>query len=191
MDEKLETWSVEITADTASLRQALSEMTRLGDQFASKLTGAFADIALHGRKLEDVVRSLGLSLANIALKAALAPVENAIGGLLNGLIGGIVGQGALAPTQSPVPFARGGVLTSPALFPMAGGQTGLAGERGAEAILPLARGPDGRLGVRADPGQGITINFNVSTPDIEGFRRSQGQIAAILSRALANGQRNL
>ena len=48
-------------------------------------------------------------------------------------------------------FARGGVVNNPTLFPMATG-TGLMGEAGPEAIMPLARGPDGRLGVRSSRG---------------------------------------
>lgn len=76
---------------------------------------------------------------------------------------------------------------------MAGGRAGLMGERGAEAIMPLARGADGRLGVRASGSGGAAMNItmNVTTPDIEGFRRSQAQVAAMLSRTVAHGQRNL
>jgi phage terminase large subunit-like protein len=68
---------------------------------------------------------------------------------------------------------------------------GLAGERGPEAILPLARGPDGRLGVRAEGSAGISVTFNVTTPDADSFRRSETQLAALLARAVAQGQRNL
>ena len=90
-----------------------------------------------------------------------------------------------------MPFAQGGVIASPVAFPLAGNRIGLAGERGPEAILPLARGSDGRLGVRAEAGAGISVTFNVSTPDVEGFRRSETQLAALLARAVAQGQRNL
>lgn len=48
-----------------------------------------------------------------------------------------------------MPFAKGGVVATPSYFPL-GNTLGVAGERGAEAILPLARGGDGRLGVRAE-----------------------------------------
>ena len=68
---------------------------------------------------------------------------------------------------------------------------GLAGERGAEAIMPLARGPDGRLGVAAQGGGGVSITLNVTTPDAESFRRSEAQVATMVARAVALGQRNL
>ena len=90
-----------------------------------------------------------------------------------------------------VPFARGRVVRSPIAFPLAGGQVGIAGERGAEAILPLSRGPDGRLGVAAQGGGGVNVVFNVTTPDADSFQRSESQVAAMLARAVALGQRNL
>ncbi|MBD3766214.1 MAG: phage tail tape measure protein, partial [Rhodobacterales bacterium] len=89
-----------------------------------------------------------------------------------------------------MPFARGGVVTQPVTFPMRGGR-GLMGEAGPEAIMPLTRGPDGRLGVQAQGGgRPVSIVVNVTSPDVAGFRRSQAQIAAEVSRALARGNRN-
>jgi phage-related minor tail protein len=70
------------------------------------------------------------------------------------------------------------------------GGTGLMGEAGPEAIMPLTRGADGRLGVRAEgPGRPVTVVMNVSTPDVAGFQRSQSQLAAQVTRALGRGQR--
>ena len=58
--------------------------------------------------------------------------------------------------------------------------------------MPLARGPDGRLGVKAESGGNARpIIFNVTTPDAESFRRSETQVAAMLARAVQLGQRNL
>ena len=72
------------------------------------------------------------------------------------------------------------MISSPIAFPLGGTRLGLAGEAGPEAILPLSRGSDGRLGVRAERGgSGVNVTFNVTTPDAESFRRSEGQIAAM------------
>jgi phage-related minor tail protein len=71
------------------------------------------------------------------------------------------------------------------------GGAGLMGERGAEAILPLARGPDGRLGVQSDGGGAVNVNVQISTPDVAGFERSRSQVSALLARAVQRGQRNL
>lgn len=191
MTQPFGTWSVDITANTDPLKRSLDEAGRLGDQFASRLTGAFEAVALHGRKVEDVVRSLMLSLSNMALKAAFKPFEDLLGSAFNGLLAPAFGGSSAAPAL-PVPFAKGGVIAAPATFPLPGGHSGLAGERGAEAILPLARGPDGRLGVRAD-GQsaGVNITLNIATPDAQSFRRTQTQLAAMLHRVAGTGQRNL
>jgi lambda family phage tail tape measure protein len=99
-------------------------------------------------------------------------------------MGGVIQQG------TPVPFASGGIIASPISFPLAGGATGLAGEKGPEAIMPLTRSSDGRLGV-AMAGGGQQVTINITTPDAQSFNRSQSQIAAMIARAAASGQRNL
>ena len=144
----------------------------------------------------DVVRSLGLRISELALKTAFQPLTDAIGGALQRAITGGIGglafaKGGVIQRGLPIPFADGGVIASPIAFPLAGNRVGIAGERGAEAILPLARGPDGRLGVRADGGGGLHVTFNVTSPDVDSFRRSETQLAALLARAVAQGQRNL
>jgi hypothetical protein len=66
-------------------------------------------------------------------------------------------DGGIFDASGMQPFANGGMFTnsivsSPTLFQFADGgamRTGLMGEAGPEAIMPLRRGPDGRLGVEA------------------------------------------
>jgi phage-related minor tail protein len=192
MDEPLTTWTVEIDADTTALEYQLAQSARLGRQFGHALTTAFEGIALKGRSLGDVLRTLGLSLSRMTLQAAFRPLEQTFGNFLTRLLSGVAFQnGGVIRQGLPVPFASGGVIASPTLFPLQGGRIGLAGERGAEAILPLARGPDGRLGVQASSTSGISVTFNIATPDAESFRRSETQIAAMLARAVGQGHRNL
>ena len=190
-NEPDETWTVAIDADTTMLQQQLHDATRLGRQFSNALVTAFEGIAVKGKSLSDVLRSLALSLSQLVLKAALRPLGDAFGGLLGRLFAGGFAKGGVLNNRMPVPFASGGVIQSPVAFPLAQGRMGLAGERGAEAILPLARGPDGRLGVMAERGGGVAVTFNVSTPDAESFRRTESQVAAMVARAVALGQRNL
>ncbi|WP_134497653.1 phage tail tape measure protein [Microvirga pakistanensis] len=99
--------------------------------------------------------------------------------------GGVVSRGMV------MPFAQGGVVGAPTYFPLGRG-LGLMGERGAEAVMPLARGPDGRLGVRSGgAGRSTSITVNIATPDAESFRRSEAQVSAALARAVARGQRGM
>jgi lambda family phage tail tape measure protein len=51
-------------------------------------------------------------------------------------------------------FATNSVLNTPTMFGMGNGGLGVAGEDGPEAIMPLARGPDGSLGVQMVGGAG-------------------------------------
>jgi phage-related minor tail protein len=67
---------------------------------------------------------------------------------------------------------------------------GLMGERGAEAILPLSRGSDGRLGVAA-AASAQSVNVTINAADAESFRRSEAQVSAALARAVARGRRGL
>lgn len=189
----IETWTVAVNADTSSLQTELRRAAGLGRQFSTALVGAFDSIAIKGKNVGDVLRSLALRLSDIVLKAAMRPLEQGFGNLVTGLLSGGLpfAKGGVVQQGMPVPFASGGVIQSPIAFPLAGGRHGIAGERGAEAIMPLARGPDGRLGVAARGGAGVNVTFNVTAQDAESFMRSETQLAAMLSRAVSLGQRNL
>jgi tape measure domain-containing protein len=76
-----------------------------------------------------------------------------------------------------IPFAKGGIVNSPTLFPFAKG-VGLMGEAGPEAILPLSRGPGGKLGVMASGGGGggdvnVVVNVDAKGSSVEGRRRAR------------------
>ena len=64
------------------------------------------------------------------------------------------------------------------------------GEAGPEAIMPLRRGLDGRLGVAAS-NNAQNVNITINTPDADSFQRSRTQVAATLARAVDRGRRNL
>lgn len=188
-----ETWTVAINADTSGLASELRNAARMGRQFSSALVGAFDAIAIKGKAVGDVLRTLALRMSDIVLRAALRPLEQGFGNLVSGLLSGGLGfaSGGAVKQGLPVPFAAGGVIQSPIAFPLAGGRFGIAGERGPEAIMPLSRGPDGRLGIAARAGAGVNVTFNVNTPDAQSFVRSEAQVGAMLARAVSLGQRNL
>jgi len=192
-EQQLETWNVKIIADTSELETSLATTSRLGQQFSNRLASAFGDIAIKGKNVGDVFKSLALNISNLALKAALQPLTMGLASMFQGVISGAMpfAKGGVIQNGTPVPFASGGVIASPITFPLSGGASGLAGEKGPEAIMPLTRGPDGRLGVASSGGGGQNITINISTPDAASFNRLQTQIAAMIARAAANGQRNL
>ena len=171
------------------------EVNTLSAGIGGGLRRAFDGLVFDGGKLSDALKSVGQSIADTIYGIAIKPVQNAIGGFLvnglNSLLGGAAFADGAAFSQGRVmPFAKGGIVSSPTAFAMRGGQ-GLMGEAGPEAIMPLARGADGRLGVQAGGGgRSVTVVMNITTPDVQGFQRSQGQIAAQAQRALSRGQRN-
>lgn len=185
--------AVAVRADTAEAERSLENLDRLSRRFGHSLTSALEGATVRGRSLSDVLRGLGTRLTDLALRSAMRPLEQMIGNVFGSIVGGVTpfAKGGVLPTRVQ-PFATGGVVSMPTYFPMGRGRLGLMGEAGAEAVLPLARGADGRLGVRAGGGgTAMNVTVNISTPDVEGFRRFEAQVSAALARAVARGRRGM
>ena len=186
--------SIAIDADLSDFRREIAEADQLARGFGSSISKAFAGAIVHGRNFGDVMRSLALQLSSLAIKAAFKPLELDISSLFQNLFTGVDTTGATSAgvAASVTPFAAGGVIATPSFFPLGAARMGLAGERGAEAILPLARGADGRLGVRAESkATPFAVTVNVSTPDAASFRRSEAYLSGVIARAVARGERSL
>ncbi len=192
--------SAAFNAELDSMRQSMTfsarEVGAMSASFGGSLKRAFDGVVFDGLRLSDALKGVARSMADTVYAIAMKPIQDAVGGALaagmNGLSSGAMpfAQGGAFSQGRVMPFARGGVVSSPTYFPMRGA-TGLMGEAGPEAIMPLTRGPDGRLGVQAGGGgRPVHVTVNVQTPDVAGFARSQSQIAAQVSRALARGERN-
>ena len=85
-----------------------------------------------------------------------------------------------------IPFAKGGIVNSPTVFPFAKG-IGLMGEAGPEAILPLKRGADGSLGVMASGGGGdvnVVVNVDAKGSSVEGDEQGANQLGRVISAAV-------
>ncbi len=175
-----------------TMRGAQAQVEGLSRSLGRGLRRAFDGLVFDGARLSDALRMVGRSMANAAYGQAMRPVQNALGGAIAGMMGKILpfADGGAFSQGHVLPFARGGVVSGATPFAMRGG-LGVMGEAGPEAIMPLSRGPDGRLGVRAEGGgRPVQVVINVSTPDVEGFRRSRSQIAAEMARAIERGARN-
>jgi phage-related minor tail protein len=185
--------SVSIDADLSDFRREIAEADKLARGFGSAFTRALDQALLRGKSFNEVLRTLGLRLSSMALNAAFKPIEQGLSGAFQNLFGGITsgGEGGGNVFGNIMPFAKGGVVATPSYFPL-GNTLGVAGERGAEAILPLARGADGRLGVRAESGRSaLAVNVNISAQDAASFRRSEAYLSGMIARAVARGERNL
>ena len=164
--------------------------------FANAITRAFAQATTGGKQFDEVLKSLALRLSNMAVKEAFKPIATGLAGGLNDLFKGLFsgdssnGGGSLVAQMGAIkPFAAGGVIGTPTYFPLSSGGLGLAGEAGPEAIVPLSRGSDGRLGIAMSGAGAANISVQIATPDVGSFRRSEAYITGQIARAVARGQR--
>jgi len=178
---------------------------------------AFADFCDTGQfRFKDFVRSALIQLNTLLFKiAVLEPMAKSLsaalqgggggggggfGGLLSGLFGGGGGgdlfsmfggsSGMFFAKGGLIPYAAGGIVHRPTVFPMANGM-GLMGEAGPEAVMPLKRTASGDLGIQA-AGGGSVININISAADAQSFydmcRRNPAAITDPVERALQGNQ---
>ncbi|MGD9803806.1 MAG: hypothetical protein AB7E81_17470 [Hyphomicrobiaceae bacterium] len=162
-----------LTQSQHQLNLALEGGDRLGRQFGHTLTTAFIGLTVQGKSFSNVLSTLALSLSKTAIGAAFKPLETAFGSALQSIIA--------AP--SPV---SGAAISTPAALSFGSslfGGNGFAStaSAGQDLAAPLSGAVSG----------GSNIVFNVTTPDVQSFHNSQSQIAALLARAVAQGQRNL
>jgi hypothetical protein len=187
-------------AELMKMRDTLSatgaEVDTLSKGIGRGLRRAFDGLVFDGMKLSDALNTVARAMIDTAYAAAIKPVTRQLGGIIassvTSAVSGVTGfeQGGAFTQGRVMPFAKGGVISGPMNFAMRGGM-GLMGEAGPEAIMPLARGADGSLGVKTQgAGRAVNITMHITTPDVQGFQRSQAQIAAQLGRAMGRGQRN-
>ncbi|WP_353328458.1 phage tail tape measure protein [Chitiniphilus shinanonensis] len=153
------------------------------DQVAASLQSmeaALVGFAVTGElSFRDMVSAVGQDLGRLAIRQVMNTVgENAMGWLssLGSWIGGLFAQGGAFSGNQPYAFADGGAFTNrlvsqptPFRFATGGGfRLGVMGEAGPEAVMPLARDSQGRLGVHlaggvaAGAGQGASVNLSMS-----------------------------
>lgn len=147
---------------------------------------AVADFAMGSKtSFGDMVMSMIRDLIKLQAQMAMTEAFKSAGGSsgimgsLTSLVGGFFGGGSSStglpslPSSVNATFAKGGVFEnspslsaysgrvydSPQPFLFAKG-AGVFGEAGPEAIMPLKRGADGKLGVSAD-GAGASVTVNV------------------------------
>jgi lambda family phage tail tape measure protein len=145
----------------------------------------------------DIIKQL----IRIAIQQAiLKPLLQGIGILFPAAGGaaGVAGGQAIYPAANGMvaangiqPFAMGGVVTNPTLFKFANGgtmQNGLMGEAGPEAIIPLKRGADGKLGIAGGGGGSGSTTINVSVDakgsSVQGDGNKGNQLARVVAQAV-------
>jgi len=130
----------------------------LGDTLKKTLSGDFKSI---GQLWKNLLINMAAEAIAADIGRKLFPKGIGSGSFFSSILSflGFAKGGAFSGGQV-MPFASGGVISSPTMFPMRGGM-GLMGEAGPEAIMPLRRGPDGRLGVEGG-GSTTNVTYNVA-----------------------------
>jgi len=138
-----------------------------------------------GDALLDFVDNVLMTIADKLIQEQIAdPLGDALGAFIGGL--NFSAKGNAFSGGDLVPFARGGVVSAPTLFPMRGNKTGMMGEAGPEAIVPLRRGGDGNLGIEAQkPVVNVTVNNNSSEDVDVATDPSSGNIEVTVGRLIA------
>ena len=160
---------------------------RMGDVFASVLKRMAADLVNSGLRqgLEALIPSNGGGFFSSLLGAVMggaggggaAAVANAASGS-----GGLYADGAAFRSGRVVPFAKGGAFTNSVVSRPTVAPQALFGEAGPEAIMPLTRGPGGKLGVQSSGGGKVAVDVRLGIPEgvtVETVRREVGN--AIIS----------
>jgi tape measure domain-containing protein len=158
-----------IVSGTGTIKDAIANMLQSIAQeflnYAAKILAKQAVLGILGL-FGRGIGGIGGGIGGGGLASAFSGGSNFSAGF--GMAGSLLANGG-AFSNGIRPFASGGVVDRPTLFKFANGgamQTGLMGEAGPEAILPLRRGPNGKLGVQAAPA--APIDVRVETTVING-----------------------
>ncbi|MEZ5747599.1 MAG: tape measure protein [Paracoccaceae bacterium] len=173
-------------ATAEAVRAAQERSREIAQGLAQDIVGPIKEALQSGEftweTFASAISRIAQNLANRLIELAFKPIENALMRAFSGMGGGggffaslfgFAKGGAFAGGQELTAFARGGVVNRPTVFPFSRG-IGLMGEAGPEAILPLRRGRDGRLGVEmnsapAQPAQDMSTRIiNVLDPSVVG-----------------------
>lgn len=143
------------------LQQMEEQHKQIGDILESSMTSAFMSMIDGTKSVKDAFRDMARDIIKQLYEIIVVKqMVNAITGAL-----GFANGGAFSAGRQIQAYANGGVVGGPTYFPMAGGKTGLMGEAGPEAIMPLKRGRGGKLGVSVEGASGsvnVVNNINVT-----------------------------
>jgi hypothetical protein len=166
------------------INQKIQEQNQLADDIAGHFGDAFMSIVDGTASVKDAFKSMAAEiikdLYRVLVVKKMVGSADAGTGIAGAIAGFFAADGAVLSSGSPVQaYANGGVVGGPTTFGMSGGKTGLMGEAGPEAIMPLKRGANGKLGVQMEGGATTTVvqNFNFSANGDDSVKRIIAQAA--------------
>lgn len=181
--------------EAAAERVAAAEkkVQDVSSAMATETVGALKSIVNGTKTASEAFRDMALNIIQqimdiLIWQPLIQSLTNAISGGISSMAGGsgigsLIGSafgfanGGAFSNGNVIPFANGGVVGSPTMFGMSGGRTGLMGEAGPEAIMPLKRGSDGKLGVEGGGNVTVHQTFNFSANGDESVKKIIAQAA--------------
>ena len=177
----------------SGMKDALEEYRKKASDVAGQVKSAMAN-ALQGMEdalvnfvmtgklaFGDLARSIIADITRIVIRSAIiSPLLGAFGIKVGAAKGNVFSGG-----EHLQEYAMGGIVNRPTLFPMKNGM-GLMGEAGAEAIMPLKRGSDGKLGVTAQGGGSnvVNVSVNASGTTAQGNTMKASQLGKMIGTAI-------
>jgi phage-related minor tail protein len=169
------------------------------DQSLASAAQAFADfangpVAGTAASIEAAMTKSFHSVANTISRAAVSG-RDSMAQLTSAILADFdriaVSQFIVKPVENIVASVAGAILpiagARAAGGPVAAGNSYLVGEKGPELFTPDASGAITPNAALARP----QVVVNIQTPDAQSFQKSKSQVAAMLARAIAQGNRNL
>lgn len=124
--------------EISGVERQMRELNQLAAMFGRTITGAFAQGSASGKNFNDTLKRLYMRLSDVAMQAALKPLEKQASSILTRIFSGIFtwppktrgrsggGSAEIPAGVIPIqPFARGGVIGTPTYFPLSSGGLGL------------------------------------------------------------------
>jgi len=202
----------EMREELAQLVNPINVVANAGAAIGTAFTDSFRSVIDGSATTQEALASFFKNIANFFMDMAAQIIQkmitmailNKVVGLLPGMSGGVGGgdifsdiasrgglrmaDGGVFAKNKIIPYAKGGIVNRPTMFSYANGgagQFGIMGEAGPEAILPLRRGPGGKLGVESSGGVGnVVVNVDASGSSVEGDNEQAGQLGKMLGAAV-------
>ncbi len=179
MKEKLNSFSESIKTVSESMADVVIKGIK-------GMEDALVDFVMTGTlSFRNLANSIIRDMVRISIQQAITkPFTSFLGNMFGGgsAKGNVFNQQGLVEA-----YAKGGVVDRPTYFAMGGsGKFGVMGEKGYEAILPLSRGSNGKLGVQASGGgsTNVVVNVDASNSSVEGDDAGSRQLGEAISLAV-------
>ena len=190
------------------LKSYLESIGAISENVASLTTNAFQglsnviiDLATTGKAnftdfansiIKDMIR---ITTQQLIMRPIVQGMDSLFGGgkptggigALGFTMPSLMANGGVFASNGIQPFAMGGIVNNPTLFKFANGggfNTGVMGEAGPEAIVPLKRGSNGKLGIAGGGGTSVVVNVDAKGTSVQGNGGRGDQLGKVLSAAV-------